>query len=105
MDERKENLKYFKERHPNVYKSYEEFGHTLHEKGGPVDEKTRWLIKVAVSAASQYEYALQTHIEKARDAGCTLEEIEHAILLIAPTVGFPRMMNALMIYRNLVLSE
>ena len=35
-------------------------------------------------------------------AGCSREEIEHAILLIAPTVGFPRMMNALMIFRSTV---
>ncbi len=100
MNERHENLKYFKENHREIYKSYEEFGRNLHDKGGPLDEKSRWLIKIAVSAASQYEFALQTHIEKARKAGCTREEIEHAILLIAPTAGFPRMMNALMIFRN-----
>ena len=32
---------------------------------------------------------------KARDAGCTPEELEHAILLLAPTAGFPRMVEAL----------
>ena len=100
MNERHENLKYLKENHPEIYKSYEEFGKNLHDKGGPLDEKSRWLIKIAVSAASQYEFALQTHIEKALKAGCTRKEIEHTILLIAPTAGFPRMMNAMMIFRN-----
>jgi AhpD family alkylhydroperoxidase len=102
MSERVENLKYFKEHYPELYKAYESFGKEIHEKGGPLDRKTRWLIKIAVSAASQYEYALQTHIEKALNAGCSREEIEHAVLLIAPTVGFPRMMNALMILRKTI---
>ncbi len=102
MSERSENLQYFKENHPDLYKAYENFGRELHEKGGPLNEKSRWLIKIAVSAASQYEYALQTHIEKALKAGCSSGEIEHAILLIAPTVGFPRMMNALMILRSVI---
>ena len=101
MEERQENLQYFKERHPDIYKAYEAFGKELHDKGGPIAEQSRWLIKVAVSAASQYEYALQTHIEKALKAGCLAEEIEHAILLIAPTAGFPRMMTALMTFRSL----
>jgi alkylhydroperoxidase/carboxymuconolactone decarboxylase family protein YurZ len=36
-------------------------------------------------------------VEKARKSGCTTEEIEHAILLIAPTVGFPKMMEAMLV--------
>jgi alkylhydroperoxidase/carboxymuconolactone decarboxylase family protein YurZ len=32
---------------------------------------------------------------KALDAGCTPEELEHTILLLAPTAGFPRMMEAM----------
>ncbi len=99
---RKENLDYLMAKHPDLYKSYQEFGHALHEKGGPLDDKTRWLIKIAVSAASQFDFALQTHIEKALKAGCTAEEIEHTILLTAPSAGFPRMMAALMIFRETV---
>lgn len=100
MKERQKNYKHFKEKHGEIFDAYENFGHLLHEKGGPLDEKTRWLIKIAISAASQYEYALQTHIEKAMAVGCTKEEIEHAILLIAPTVGFPKAMSALMVFRK-----
>lgn len=101
MKDRQKNFKYFKEKHGEILDAYENFGQLLHEKGGPLDEKTRWLIKIAVSAASQYEYALQTHIEKAMAAGCTKDEIEHAILLVAPSVGFPKAMSALMVFRKL----
>jgi alkylhydroperoxidase/carboxymuconolactone decarboxylase family protein YurZ len=61
---------------------------------------TRWLIKVALSTEGQYEYALRTHILKALKSGCTREEIEHAILLVAPTAGFPKTMKGLLILRQ-----
>ncbi|KJF26519.1 carboxymuconolactone decarboxylase [Clostridium aceticum] len=99
------NLKYFTENHSEIYEAYEKFGKLVHVKGGPLDEKSRWLIKVALSTNSQYEYALRTHILKALKAGCTKEEIEHAILLVAPTCGFPRMMQGLLILRHVLKQQ
>ena len=100
MEPRKENWKYFREKFPGINGAYEAFGKSLHEEGGPLGDKERWLVKVAVSAASHYDYALRSHIERARAAGCSSEEIEHAIVLTASTAGFPRMMAALMVFRE-----
>lgn len=97
MKKRTENLAGFIEKYPEIYEAYRQYGKIIHEKGGPIDEKSRWLIKIALSAASGYQFALRTHVEKAKRAGCSMEEIEHAILLIAPSVGFPKMMAAMMI--------
>lgn len=99
------NLKYLMERHRDVYEAYENFGKILHEKGGPIEAKCRWLIKVALSAGCQYKNALETHILKALHEGCTVEEIEHAILLVAPTAGFPKMMEALLVLRQVLGQE
>ncbi|ABR49248.1 Carboxymuconolactone decarboxylase [Alkaliphilus metalliredigens QYMF] len=100
MDVMERNLHYFISKHKEIYEAYENYGSKLHEKGGPLDDKTRWLIKVAISASSQYEYALRTHIKKAIRFGCTREEIEHSIMLVAPSGGFPKMMEALLILRD-----
>lgn len=105
LDIIEKNLKYFTENHGEIYDAYENYGKLIHEKGGPLDEKTRWLIKIALSTCSQYQFALRTHILKALKSGCTKEEIEHAILLVAPTCGFPRMMQALLIFRKLINKE
>lgn len=94
------NLKYFIENHGEVYESYESYGKAIDEKGGPLDKKTKRLIKVAISATVQNEYSLKTHIKKALRDGCSMEEIEHTVLLIAPTVGFPAMMKALISIRE-----
>jgi alkylhydroperoxidase/carboxymuconolactone decarboxylase family protein YurZ len=102
LDSTEKNLKYLTLHHGDIYEAYENFGKMVHEKGGPLDEKTRWLIKVAISVSCQYENALITHILKALKSGCTEEEIEHAILLTAPTSGFPKMMHGLLIFRDTV---
>lgn len=102
VDSIEKNLKYFMENHREIYDAYEHYGKLVHENGGPLDEKTRWLIKVALSTDSQYEYALRTHILKALNSGCTKEEIEHAILLVGPTAGFPKTMKGIMIFRHIL---
>lgn len=100
MDTIERSLCYFSEKHTEIYDSYKEFGKKLHELGGPIDEKTRWLIKIAISAAGQHHFSTKSHIRKARKAGCSWEEIEHAILLVGPTCGFPTMMEALIPLRE-----
>ena len=97
-----ENFAYFREKHPQIYEAYEKYGKLVHEEGGPLEEKTRWLIKIAVTTVGQNQYALRTHIKKALKNGCTREEIEHAILLTAPSAGFPVMMEALLTLREVV---
>ncbi len=102
VDVIEKNLNYFTQNHGNIYSAYENYGRMLHEEGGPLDEKTCWLIKVAISTDCQYEYALRTHILKALSSGCSKEEIEHAILLVAPSAGFPRTMKGILILRELL---
>lgn len=100
MDPIEENLKYFMEKHGDVYDAYENYGKLLHEQGGPLEEKVRWLIKVAVSTANKHHYSLRTHIRKAIRSGCTRDEIEHAIMLVAPTAGFPTCMEGILTLRR-----
>lgn len=96
------NFKYFMENHSEIYDAYETYGKLVHEKGGPLEDKTRWLVKIALSTSSQYQYALRTHILKAIKASCTKEEIEHVILLTAPTCGFPTMMEGMLVLRDVI---
>jgi len=89
-----------RDKHPDIYKAYEIFGKALHDEGGPLSERDGSLVKFAVAVASQFDYALSSHVERALKAGCTLAEIEHAILRTATTAGFSRMMSALMVLRG-----
>ena len=96
----RDNLDALIAKHPEIYEAYAQFGKAIHDQGGPLDEKTRWLVKVAISASHGLAKAQLTHMIKAREAGCTLDEIEHTILLVAPTAGFPCMMEAMERFRD-----
>ncbi|GAB4258945.1 MAG: carboxymuconolactone decarboxylase family protein [Thermoleophilia bacterium] len=91
----------FKQDFPEVYARHEELGRAIHREAGPLDEKTRALLKVVISATSRHQRALETHLHAAREAGVTEEEIAHALLLVIPTCGFPTFMEAYGTYRTL----
>jgi len=84
----------FKNDFPAVHSRHEALGREIHEKSGPLPEKVRWLIKIAVSAAARHPRALETHILKARKAGVAEAEIKHALLMLVQTCGFPAFMEA-----------
>jgi 4-carboxymuconolactone decarboxylase len=90
----------FKTEHPDIFEKYEALGEYIHQNGGPLDEKTRWLVKVGISAASHHQNALGTHIARARDAGATEEDILQSLFLVIPTCGFPTFMEAFRVYKG-----
>jgi alkylhydroperoxidase/carboxymuconolactone decarboxylase family protein YurZ len=91
----------FKKSYPDVYSAHEVLGRLIHEQSGPLPDKTRWLLKIAISAASNHKIALETHILKAREAGLTEDEIMHALLLLIPTNGFPSFMEAYSVFKGI----
>jgi AhpD family alkylhydroperoxidase len=90
----------FKKDFPGINAGHEALGEKIHKESGPLPEKLRWLIKIAVSGASRHHLALETHIKKAREAGATEAEIKHALLLLIQTVGFPTFMEAYSVFKN-----
>ncbi|MEE9449003.1 MAG: carboxymuconolactone decarboxylase family protein [Ignavibacteriaceae bacterium] len=84
----------FKEDYPDVINAYDQMGDAVH-KAGPLDEKTRALIKLAISTGARLEGAVHSHTRKAIKAGAAKEEIRQVALLSLPTIGLPSMMAAL----------
>lgn len=82
-----------KKSHPKVFRAYEKLGETAAESG-PLDLKTRELIKLGMAAATRAESAVKSHVHRALDAGATLDEVNHALLVGVTTIGFPAMMTA-----------
>ncbi len=91
----------FKKDFPKVYSGHEALGKEIHEKSGPLDEKVRWLLKIAISGASRHFLSLETHITKAREAGVTDDEIRHALLMLTQTAGFPTFMEAYSVFKRM----
>ena len=94
-----EHFQDFVKRYPEVWKAHQKLSAACAESG-PLDRKTRELIKVGISGAASQTTALQRHAVMAVQAGATQEEVYQTILLLITTVGFPRASAALQWAQN-----
>jgi 4-carboxymuconolactone decarboxylase len=74
--------------YPTVWKAFNDLGNRCHE-AGPLDEKSRRLVKLALSIGAGLEGATHSAVRSARKAGITQEEIDHVAVLAVSTLGLP----------------
>ena len=85
--------KQFNQNHPDVVRLFDELAEKCHE-AGPLDDRTRRLVKLGIAVGLNAEGAVRSHTRRALEAGIPAEEIEHVILLSLTTAGFPTMIAA-----------
>jgi alkylhydroperoxidase/carboxymuconolactone decarboxylase family protein YurZ len=77
----------FVQRYPRIAEAWD----TLAEAGkeGPLDDRTRRLVKLAIAIGAMREGAVHSNVRKALAKGVPREEIEQVIALAAGTIGLP----------------
>jgi len=73
---------------PQVAQAYEALATAAHD-AGPLDERTRRLVKLAISVGGRLEGAVRAQARQARDQGMTDAELDHVVLLALTTIGLP----------------
>jgi AhpD family alkylhydroperoxidase len=81
-------------RYPEFITAVEKLGQAV-KKAGPLEPKVCELIQLAAAATTRSEGSVHSHARRARKAGATDDEIEHALLLLTSTIGFPAVAAAL----------
>lgn len=84
----------FVKAYPDVWEAHQKMSEAC-AACGPLDRKTRELIKVGIAGAALEETALPRHAVMALQEGAKKEEVYQAILMLITTVGFPRAFAAL----------
>ena len=82
----------FVEEYPEIGAAYAALGDAV-GNAGPLDAKTRALVKLGICIGAGLEGGAHSQSRKALDAGATPEELRHAALQATTTVGFPTMMR------------
>jgi AhpD family alkylhydroperoxidase len=83
----------FRDRFPELAEAYDKLGEAAHQSG-PLDDKTRQLIKLALSIGAGNEGAVHSHTRRAIRAGATHEEVFHVLALAVTSIGFPPTVKA-----------
>lgn len=80
--------------YPEIWHAYQALGSACHE-AGPLDARTRRLIKLALAIGKGTEGAVHSHVRQGLDEGLTAEELKQVALLGFTTLGFPGTVAAL----------
>lgn len=80
---------------PEVWAAYQALGSAT-EKAGPLDIKTRRLVKLGIAIGASFDSAARSHIRRAlREDGVSADELRHVALLAITTTGWSRGVAAL----------
>ncbi len=82
------------DRSPKVWTAYELLGEAVAE-AGPLDLKTRRLVKLALAIGCSSEGAVHSHVRRAVSEGVKPDELRHVMLLAVPMLGLPAAVKAL----------
>src|SRR5215207_6162024 len=80
---------------PEVGTAHQALGAAV-TRAGPLDARTAELVRLGISVGMQHEGAVHAHTRKALAAGWNPDEVRHAAVLAATTLGWPRMIAAFM---------
>src|SRR5947209_11563132 len=80
--------------YPTVWKAFNDLGNRCHQ-AGPLDEKTRRLVKLALSIGAGLEGATHSAVRAARKSGITEDEVDHVAVLAISTLGLPAATRAM----------
>lgn len=94
MDYSPEVYRRFGQDFSEVKEAYDALGDRCNECG-PLDGKSRRLIKLGVAIGLSSEGAVRSHARRASQEGISNAEIRQAVLLSLVAVGFPAMIAAM----------
>ncbi len=83
----------FIKQYPEINKSYDALANSCH-KAGPLDKRTRRLVKLGIAIGLNSEGGVRSHARRALEEGISPDEVRHAVLLAFTTAGFPYMIAA-----------
>jgi len=78
---------------PAVWSAYQALGKACAESG-PLDGRTRRLVKLALAIGGGAEGAVHSHVRQGLEEALSPDEIRHVALLAIPTLGFAKAMAA-----------
>ena len=74
--------------HPGVADAYDALGDAC-RRAGPLGERDQRLVKLGIAIGLSSEGAVRSHVRRGLDGGLTRAELLHAVVIAAPTAGFP----------------
>jgi alkylhydroperoxidase/carboxymuconolactone decarboxylase family protein YurZ len=92
----------FRSRYAGVWEAFAALATKCHEEGGPLDERSRRLVKLALAVGAGHEGAVHSACRRALGAGLAPEDLYHVAVLAITTIGWPHANAAMTWMRDVV---
>lgn len=79
---------------PELWRALQNLGEAANE-AGPLDERTRRLVSLALAIAADSEGATHSHTRRALAEGLSADELHHVAYLAVTTLGWPHAIRGL----------
>ncbi len=89
-----EIYKDFKQKFPEISEAYDALATGCYQ-WGPLDKKTRRLVKLGIAIGLGSEGGVRSHARRALEESIPPDEVRHVVLMAFTTVGFPTMIAAM----------
>jgi 4-carboxymuconolactone decarboxylase len=99
------SIRDFQRKYPSVWQAVAHLAERCHETGGPLDEKTRRLVKLATAIGLRHEGAVHSATRHALNSGLSPDELYHAAILAITTMGWPAAYAAMTWIADVVQKE
>lgn len=80
--------------HPDIWSAYQQLGRAA-SGAGPLDDRTRRLVNLALAVGGDSEGAVHSHSRRGLKEGLSAEELEQVAYLAVTTLGWPQAVRAL----------
>ncbi|MDO8670770.1 MAG: carboxymuconolactone decarboxylase family protein [Dehalococcoidia bacterium] len=84
----------FGEKFPGIKEAYDALAVRCNESG-PLDRRSRRLVKLGVAIGLGSEGGVRSHARRALEEGVPAAELRHAVLMAITSAGFPAMIAAM----------
>lgn len=99
------SIKQFEHDYPEIWRAFASLREACHEQGGPLDERTRRLVKLGLANASQHEGAVHSAARHALAPGVSPKEMLRVAILAITTIGWPSAYAAMTWIQDVVSKE
>ncbi|MGQ0589981.1 MAG: carboxymuconolactone decarboxylase family protein [Sphingosinicella sp.] len=79
---------------PELWRAFQALGEAT-GAAGPLDERARRLVNIALAIGADSEGATHSHCRRALSEGFSAEELEHVAFLAVTTLGWPQAIRGL----------
>lgn len=91
-------------RYPDLARAYDALGDAAYQ-AGPLSPREQRLVKLALALAAGLEGAVHSHTRRGLQEGLTADELRHAAVLAATTLGLPATVRALTWIEDIVKQQ